>query len=215
MSLALTSDRPTHPGRADRCLERATTEFECLRPRLLGIARRVLGGQAEAEDIVQDAWMRWQTCDRTVVVNPTAFLVTTTTRLAINATQTARARRECHLRRPVEPIDGRDGPAMDAERRADLELGLRLLLERLAPTERAAFILRHAFGYPYDRIAGLLRTTDTNARQLVSRAGRRVATDGRGSASDAELATLLPAFVSAARHGDVTGLEDLFAMARR
>jgi RNA polymerase sigma factor (sigma-70 family) len=212
MPVTFTARRTSRSAGADRALDRAAADFERLRPRLIAIAHRIVGRRVDAEDVVQDAWLRWQTCDRTHVLSPTAFLVTTTTRLAINATQSARARRECYVRRSsFQPVDGRDGPAASAERSAELELGLQVLLRRLAPNERAAYVLRHAFGYPYDRIAGLLQTTEVNARQLVSRASRRVTTDSHGSASESEQRHLLPAFVSASCGGDVTALEDLFA----
>src|SRR5687768_14937517 len=99
MSVTLTAPCSHHPGNDGAELDAATAEFGRLRPRLLGIAYRMLGRWAEAEDIVQDAWLRWQTCDRSQVANPTAFLVTTTTRLAINTVKSARVRRELSVQR--------------------------------------------------------------------------------------------------------------------
>ena len=163
---------------ADSTLDDAIAEFARLRPRLIGIASRILGGSAEAEDVVQDAWLRWQLYDRTMVRNPTAFLVTTTTRLAINAAQSARARYETFVETGApEPADTSDDPTSRVERSEALEVGIRLLVQRLSPSERAAFVLRQAFDYPYPHIAEVLQTTEANARQLVSRAGKRVTTD--------------------------------------
>ncbi len=157
--------------------------FAGLRRRLFGIAYRVLGSRDDAEDVVQDVWVRWHTYDRRTVLDSTAFLVTTTTRLAITATQTARARRETTVGDwTTERSDSSADPASDVVLAAELEHAIELLLERLTPTERAAFVLREAFDYPYARIACLLGTNEVNARQLVSRAGKepRQGTAGSG-----------------------------------
>jgi RNA polymerase sigma-70 factor (ECF subfamily) len=159
-------------------LDDAAAEFALVRPRLLRIAARIVGSRTEAEDIVQDAWIRWQTYDRSRVLHSTAFLVTTTTRLAINATQSARVRYESYVgRSPWEPIDVANDPTLGVERTEALELGLLLLVQRLTPTERVAYVLRHAFDYAYPRIAEVLTISEANARQLVSRAGRRIRSD--------------------------------------
>src|SRR5262245_36681288 len=117
----------------EACLEDAAVAFGLIRPRLLVIAHRIVGSWTEAEDVVQDAWVRWQTYDRSLVRNSTAFLVTTTTRLAITAAQSARARHEsyvgCWTREPVDP---RDDPCIGAERSEALELAIVLLLKRLS-----------------------------------------------------------------------------------
>jgi RNA polymerase sigma-70 factor, ECF subfamily len=197
----------------DPSLGDALAEFGRVRPRLFGIAYRILGSWTEAEDIVQDAWLRWQSSDRRVVRNPTAFLVTTTTRLAINAANSARARRETYVGDWLpEPDDAGDSPAIEAERSAALQHGIRLMLQRLAPSERAAYVLRQAFDYPYPRIASLLRTSEANARQLVSRAGKRIAVaQCRPPGGAAEQRRLVHAFCVAAQEGDLSVLEDLFA----
>src|SRR5690606_12705889 len=127
--------------------------FGACRPRLTSIAFRVLGDAGEAEDIVQETWIRWQTCDRSTVRNAPAFLATTTTRLALNAAQSARARRETHMGPWVpEPVDIAADPVAAMERAEAVELAVRLILETLTPTERAAYVLREAFDYPYERI---------------------------------------------------------------
>jgi RNA polymerase sigma-70 factor (ECF subfamily) len=149
--------------------------FLRVRPRLFGIAHRMLGSAADAEDVVQDVWMRWQTTDRTSVRNTTAFLTTMTTRLAINVTQSARARREVSVGEWLpEPIDGSAHPGSDMEQREAIESGLLVLLGHLSRKERLAYILREAFDYPYRDIAGVLRLREANARQVVTRARRHV-----------------------------------------
>ncbi len=203
---------PATTRSSSELVEDGTSGFLDLRPRLLGIAHRILGSWSEAEDIVQDAWIRWQTYDRSTVLNPTAFLVTTTTRLAINAAQSARARREASVGQWLpEPVDTSDDLALGAERGEAVELGILLLLQRLSPTERATYVLRQAFDYPYSRIADTLRISEANARQHVSRAGKHLAEEHRQSASPPEQRRLVHAFVAAARQGDVAQLEDLFA----
>jgi RNA polymerase sigma factor (sigma-70 family) len=154
------------------------TAFLSLRRRLFSIAYRMLGSAAEAEDIVQDAWVRWQTADRSVVRDAAAFLATTTTRLAINVMRSARSRLETCVETLPEPVDITADPRLAAERRQALALGVQLLLEKLTPTERAVYVLREAFDYPYRDIANILRLQEANARQLLTRARQRVA-DGR------------------------------------
>jgi RNA polymerase sigma-70 factor (ECF subfamily) len=212
MTNALAATESRRSTSLDPRVDDALAEFRPVRPRLLSIAYRILGSWAEAEDVVQDAWLRWQTCDRRVVRNPTAFLVTTTTRLAINAATSARARRETYVGdRFPEGVETSDLPAIEAERREALQHGIRLVLQRLAPTERAAYILRQAFDYPYPRIADLLRISEANARQLVSRATKHLAVAQRRPPTSAEQLRLVHAFGVAAQHGDLSVLEDLFA----
>jgi RNA polymerase sigma-70 factor (TIGR02957 family) len=188
------------------------SDFISVRPRLFGIAYRMLGSAVEAEDVVQDAWMRWQTTDRSVVQNPAAFLVTTTTRLSINVAESARTRHETYVGPWLpEPIDTSEDPRLGAERGEALELAVLLLLEKLSPTERAAYTLREAFDYPYKEIADILQLTEANTRQLVTRARKHIADGRRASVSNTERSRFLNAFISAARNGDLLGLEALFA----
>jgi RNA polymerase sigma factor (sigma-70 family) len=148
--------------------------FLNVRPRLLGIACRMLGSAAAAEDIVQDVWVRWQTTDRSVVRDPPAFLATTTTRLAINVIKSARSRRETYMGPSLpEPVDTSADPALGAERSEALQFAV-VLLERLSPMQRAAYVLREAFDYSYREIADILRLEEANARQLVTRARQHV-----------------------------------------
>jgi RNA polymerase sigma factor (sigma-70 family) len=196
------------------CLDQTLSAFLSVRPRLFGIAHRMLGSAAEAEDIVQDVWVRWQTVDRSVVRDAAAFLTTTATRLAINVMQSARSRRETYVGPWLpEPVDPSADPRLVAERCQALACGVLLLLEKLTPTERAAYILREAFDYPYRDIANLLQLGEANARQLVTRARQHVANGRRMPASPTEQSRLFDAFMAAARHGDVAGLEGLLASA--
>ncbi|WP_256795708.1 RNA polymerase sigma-70 factor [Terrabacter sp. Ter38] len=196
----------------DPGLDDAVRTFAELRPRLFGIAYRMLGSATEAEDLVQDVWVRWQSAPRDLVDNPSAYLATATTRLAINALQSARARRETYVGPWLpEPVDTSADPYLGAERGEALEFAVLTLLERLTANERAAYVLREAFDYPYAQIADVLQLKEPAVRQLVSRARRRIAGQRRMSVSRRDQQQLLVAFVDAARSGDLAALEDLFA----
>ncbi|WP_242884197.1 RNA polymerase sigma factor SigJ [Actinomadura litoris] len=194
----------------DGALDEAAAAFAALRPHLFGIAYRVLGSVVEAEDVVQETWVRWQGTDRSVVLDPAGFLARTTTRLAINVARSARSRRETYVGPWLpEPVDTSHDPAVGAERAEALELAVLLLLEKLTPTERAAYVLREAFDYPYAQIAEILRLTQVNIRQIVSRARKRLAAQRRERVGRAEHRRLLEAFVAAAQRGDVAALESM------
>ena len=158
----------------DADLDRALGEFSDLRPRLFGIAYRMLGTVADAEDIVQDVWVKWQSYrDRASVRDTTAFLVSMTTRLAINTTRTAHVRRETYLGPWLpEPVDTGADPSLGAERAAALEIAVLVVLEKLTPTERAAFVLREAFDYPYTDIGDVLEVKEATARDGGGKAVR-------------------------------------------
>ncbi|MER6349006.1 RNA polymerase sigma-70 factor [Streptomyces sp. NPDC001595] len=193
-------------------LTEAAEVFQRLRPRLFGIAYRMLGSVVEAEDVVQDVWVRWQGADRDAVQDPGAFLARITTRLAINVAQSARVRREAYVGPWLpEPVDTSVDPQVGAERGEALEMAVLLVLEKLNPVERAAYVLREAFDYPYDEIAGILQLSQANTRQIVSRARKRLAAERREAVGAAEHRRLLEAFVAAARHGDVSALEDVLS----
>jgi len=182
--------------------------FVRARPRLLGIARRVLRSASDADDVVQEAWIRWQSSDRSVVRDPGAFLATTTARLALNVGQSARARHETDFApRLTELVDPAADPTVGADRRAAIELALWALLETLTPTERAVYLLREAFDYPHRRIAEVLGLSEANARQLVTRARRHLADEPRWTVDRAEHARLVDAFLAAAQAGDLARLE--------
>jgi len=199
-----------HAAPLATCPDDGLAAFLSVRPRLFGIAYRMLGSAAEAEDIVQDVWVRWQTADRSVVRDAPAFLATTTTRLAINVIQSARSRRESYVEPQLpEPVDTNADPAFEAERSEALEFAVLTLLEKLSPTERAAYVLREAFDYPYRKIANILRLEEANTRKVVSRARQHIADDRRAPVSSAEQRRFVNAFISAAQRGDVAGFEGL------
>lgn len=190
----------------------ASAAFVEVRPQLFGIAHRMLGSVAEAEDVLQETWIRWHLTDRSAVRNPQAFLTTTTTRLAINVLQSARVRRETY-KGPwlAEPVDTSEDPALGAEQAEALDVAVLVLLERLTPTERAAFVLREAFGYAYADIAMIVQLSQAAARQLVSRARKHIVSGKRSTVVASKRRALLDAFVAAARAGDLAGLERLLA----
>lgn len=197
---------------ADALPDDGLSQFVAARPRLFGIAYRMLGSAAEAEDVVQDVWLRWQTADRSVVRNPQAFLATTTTRLAINVLESARSRRESYVGPWLpEPVDTSADAGLGAERNEALEFAVLLLLEKLSPKERAAYVLREAFDYPYQEIAEILKLNEANIRQLVTRARKHIADGRRVPVVPHEQERLLGAFVTAAQNGDLAALEGLFA----
>lgn len=186
--------------------------FTIERPRLFGIAYRMLGSVVEAEDVVQDAWLRWQNADRDAVHDASAFLTTVTTRLAINVAQSARLRRQAYIGPWLpEPVDTSVDPLLGAERGEALEFAVLRLLEALTPTERAAYVLREAFDYPYKQIAEMLQLGEANTRQLVTRARKHVADGRRAPVSASDQRRLLEAFIAAAQQGNITELEALFA----
>ncbi|MFI2761936.1 RNA polymerase sigma factor SigJ [Streptomyces echinatus] len=202
---------PPQPSPGDS-LSAAAEAFERLRPRLFGIAYRVLGSVSEAEDVVQDVWERWQGADRGAVRDSGAFLAKITTRLAINVAQSARVRREAYVGPWLpEPVDTSVDPQVGAERGEAPELAVLLVLQRLNPVERAAYVLREAFEYAYDEIAGMLQLSQANTRQLVSRARKRLSAERREPVDAAQHRRLLDAFVAAARHGDVAALENVLS----
>ncbi|MGW3728964.1 RNA polymerase sigma-70 factor [Streptomyces sp. NPDC000851] len=198
------------PSPAGSTLDDAVAVFVELRPRLFGIAYRVLGSAVEAEDVVQEVWLRWQKTDRSVVVSPVAFLSSTTTRLAINVAQSARLRREIYVGPWLpEPVDTTTDPELGAQRAEALEFALLLILEKLTPAERAAYVLREAFDYTYAEIAEMLQLSLVNVRKIVSRARKHLAADQRETVDTAVHRQLLEAFVSAAQTGNVASLEAL------
>jgi len=186
--------------------------FIGVRPRLFGIAYHMLGNAAEAEDIVQDVWLRWQSTNRSKVEKPSAFLATTTTRLCINLAQSAHTRRETYIGTWFpEPVDTDSDPTVGADRGEALKLAVLLLLEKLSPTERAAYVLREAFDYPYRQIADILQMEEANVRQLVSRARKHIADGRRTLVSPNEQRRFLEAFTAAAQGSDMAGLEGILA----
>jgi RNA polymerase sigma-70 factor (ECF subfamily) len=198
----------------------SVTTFEAQRARLLGIAYRMLGEMAGAEDVVQEAWLRWQRTDEAEIRDPRAWLSAVTVRLALDALRRARARRETYvgpwLPEPLVPDDMRtlaaDAPAARAELASDLSLALLHVLERLTPEERAAFILHDAFDCDYRDIAATLDKTEEACRKLVSRARERVRADRpRHNATAEQHRELIAKFSAAVLAQDQDRLMSLFA----
>ncbi|HEY6877345.1 MAG TPA: sigma-70 family RNA polymerase sigma factor [Polyangiales bacterium] len=195
----------------DRC-DDALTYFIAARPRLFAIAQRILDNRAEAEDVLQDVWLRWQRCPTHEVVNAASFLAVITMRLSLNRARSLRVRQLAH--RAVafaEATDLGSRPAICVEHKEQLELAIAMLLERLSARERAAYVLRVAFSYPYLQIAALLRVTEAASRQLVTRASRHIAEQRYARVGAQHRRRLLDAFTSAAQSGEVAQLEGLFA----
>jgi RNA polymerase sigma-70 factor, ECF subfamily len=191
-------------------LDSATAVFLGSRSRLFGVAYRMLGTVAEAEDVVQETWLRWQTTDRSAVLEPVAYLVSVATRIAINIAQSAHSRRETYIGPWLpEPVDTSADPTLGAERGEALELAVLLLMEKLRPTERAAYVLREAFEYSHRQIAAVLDVTESNVRQIVTRARKHIAGERRAPATKAEQERLLRAFLTAAQQGELSALEQL------
>jgi RNA polymerase sigma-70 factor (ECF subfamily) len=188
--------------------------FAACRPRLLGIAYGLLGELTEAEDVVQDAWLRWNRADQDAVRNAEPFLVTVTTRLALDRLRAARTRREVYVGPWLpEPLvtdpETPETQTIEAER---LSLALLGALERLNPVERAVLVLRDAFDLEYAEIADILEKTPANVRQIAKRA-REHAGDPtrRRPVSEEERDRLATAFLAASVSGDVEGIRTLLA----
>lgn len=187
--------------------EAAAQVFEAQRPRLLRLAYRMLGSVAEAEDVVQDAWLRWCRIAETVAA-PGAYLARIVTRLCLDRMKSARARRETYVGAWLpEPLLEQEEDAAD-----DLTLTLMLALERLSPLERAAFLLHDVFGVALGEVAGALEREPAAVRQLAARARKHVqAARPRFRVEQAEAERISQAFFVAARDGDVQALQSMLA----
>jgi RNA polymerase sigma-70 factor (ECF subfamily) len=184
---------------------------EELRPYLFAIAYRMLGSVAEAEDIVQDAFLRYHEAD-VEAESPKAYLATVTTRLAIDQLRSARSRRELYPGQWLpEPIVG-DEAVRHAETADSLSLAFLHLLEKLAPVERAVFLLREVFDYPYEEIAPIVGKSPENCRQILARAHRHVAEGKRRfDVSREERDEVAGRFLAAWEEGDTEGLVEVLA----
>lgn len=193
-----------------------TDVFTALRPRLFSIAYRMLGTRADAEDLLQDAWLRWHASDASSVQSAEAWLVTIVTRLAIDRLRAAKAERETYvgfwLPEPlVEEIDERS-PELLLEQASDISVAFLWVLERLAPEERAAYLLREMFEQDYAEVAELLGKNEAAVRQMVSRAARRVQEERRRfEVTPATHRALLEKFVHAAHSGERDAIKALLA----
>lgn len=187
--------------------------FEAERPRLLGLAYRITGSRAEADDVVQDAWLRWERADHAAIERPEAWLTTVTSRLALDRLRSARVRREAYVG-PWLPEAASLEPTPDqrAEVAESLTVGFLAVLERLEPAERVVFLLADVFGTPYDEIATVVDRSPEACRQIASRARRRVR-EGRPryAPTDEEAWRVTAAFLTAAAEGDIDGVLALLA----
>lgn len=193
-------------------------DFERHRPRLFGLAYRMLGQRDEAEDLVQDVWLRWQDSERTSIAQPEAWLVTTATRLAIDRLRRLRVEREHYagfwLPEPLVQPWTEAAPSAEEllEQAHDVSTALLFVLEQLTPEERAAFLLREVFDADYAEVAQALGRSEAACRQLVHRARAHVkAGRPRFEAPAQAHAELLRRFAQAARGGDLAQIQALFA----
>jgi RNA polymerase sigma-70 factor (ECF subfamily) len=192
----------------------ATATFEALRPRLFGLAYRMLGSRADAEDVVQDTYVRWHNTRHAAVDNPEAWLVTSATRLAIDRLRRLKTEREAYVGPwlPDPIVSDADRPDRALDLSTDLSMAALTLLETLAPDERAAFLLHDVFDVGYDRIASILGKNEAACRQLIHRARTRVrGTRKRFDASDEERRRLLERFKAGVESSDEEALLALFA----
>jgi RNA polymerase sigma-70 factor (ECF subfamily) len=187
-----------------------TDVFEDERPRLLGLAYRMLGSVTDAEDVVQDAWLRWQGADPSTIDNPAAWLTTVTSRLGLDRLRAQQRRKEDYVGPWLpEPMAGGPGPEERAELAESLTLGFLTVLDRLGPVERAVFLLADVFGEPFPAVARAVGKSEEACRQIASRARRRVRQE-RAGARAADQA-LLEKLVFAIGAGDVNGVIGLLA----
>lgn len=181
---------------------------------LLGLAYRLLGSMWDAEDVVQEAYLRWMDTDQSQIREPRSFLVTVVTRLALDQLRSARATREAYTGPWLpEPVDSQTfGPLETAELRDTLSYATLHMMERLTPPERAVFVLREAFDVPYDQIAEILGSPAGTCRQWHRRAVAYLGKDSTPfSPEPADHAELLTSFLAAARDGDMDMLTGLLA----
>ncbi len=189
------------------------TTFEALRGRLFGLAYRMLGSRAEAEDIVQETYVRWHQTARSSIETPEAWLVTTTTRLAIDRLRRLKTEREAYVGPWLpEPIVTHTPPDRDLDLAADLSIAFLTLLERLAPEERAALLLHDVFDVGYREIASVIERSEAACRQVVHRARERVRGDRkRFDVTESVKVELLQKFMAATEARDEQALLELFA----
>lgn len=186
--------------------EDTAAAFEPLRPKLMRVAYRMLGSVAEAEDVVQEAFIRWMRTDRSAVAEPEAFLRRTVTRLCLDGLKSARHRRETYVG-PWLPE-----PVVEEEQTEDVALPLMLALERLSPLERAAFLLHDVFGVEFDEVAATIRRDPATCRQLAARARAHVReARPRFQVEKQRSLALAEAFFTASRSGDMNALRTMLA----
>ena len=189
--------------------------FAALRPRLFSIAYRMLGMRADVEDVVQDAWLRWHGSARSEIASSEAWLVTVTTRLAIDRLRSRKAEREAYigwwLPEPLVEVDDRP-PEHAAELASEVSVAFMWVLERLSPEERAAFLMRQVFDQDYADIAAMLNKSEANCRQIVHRAQDRVQQERpRFEVPRESHRELLAAFMQAAGNADRAAMKALMS----
>jgi len=193
-------------------MDAQTRTFDAARPRLQRIAYRMLGSVAEAEEVVQDAWLRWHDAPRDTFDSAEAWLVTVTTRLAIDRLRAAKAQREHYpgIWLPEPEVADPDTPESLVERADDLSVAFLAVLERLGPEARAAFLMREVFDAEYAEIAAMLDKSEAACRQLVSRAKAQLRDERpRYTVSPDAQRRLLAQFVSAVETGDFAAIEGM------
>ncbi|WP_406237384.1 RNA polymerase sigma-70 factor [Nocardia sp. NBC_01009] len=185
--------------------------FESYRGRLEAIAYRLLGSASDAEDAVQDAFLRWHAVDREHIETPEAWLTKVLTNICLNQLTSARARRETYvgqwLPEPVLAGDRMLGPADTVEQRESVSMAMLAVMERLTPNERVVYVLREAFGYSHREVAEILDLTEVNCQQIYRRARQHVSTERSRTTVDAEAARrIVEEFLAAALSGDTEPL---------
>jgi RNA polymerase sigma-70 factor (ECF subfamily) len=223
--------KPAEPATRDDDSAKVDEVYATYRPLLFSIAYRMTGSAAEAEDIVQDAFLRYHTTPGLQIRSPRAFLSTIVTRLSLDRLKSARHAREHYVgswlpepvltastglsdgsTRPRLGVEPAAEPLETVEQRESISLAFLLLLESLTPEERAVFVLHEAFDYPYDEIAGILGKTPAACRQLLHRARARIAERRpRFQVSPSEQRRLVERFIAACERGDVPALADVLA----
>ena len=193
----------------------ALAAFTAHKSRIFGIAYRMLGSVADAEDMVQETFLRWQKSDRAEIKSAEAWLTTVVTRLCINHLKLARVQREEYVGPWLpEPIvaEGAVDPRENAEQAESLSMAFLVILETLSPTERAVYLLREIFGHEFAEVARMVNKSEANCRQLLTRARQRVAERRtRFKPSGEQQQRLVDAFLKAANQGDVAGFMAVLA----
>ncbi|MFI8975938.1 RNA polymerase sigma factor SigJ [Nocardia asteroides] len=184
--------------------------FEASRGRLEAIAYRLLGSAGDAEDAVQDTYLRWHAADRDLIEVPEAWLTKVLTNLCLNQLTSARVKRETYvgqwLPEPVLAGDRMLGPADTVEQRESVSLAMLVVLERLSPNERVVYVLREAFGYPHAEIADMLELTESNCQQIYRRAKQHAAGRSRTTVDTAVAQRIVEEFLAAVLSGDTDPL---------
>ncbi|HEY4073027.1 MAG TPA: RNA polymerase sigma-70 factor [Herbaspirillum sp.] len=212
----MTSKQPLDDSSSHTGSDTDNDPFTTLRPRLFSIAYRMLGTRADADDVLQDAWLRWHQVDRSTLQSIEAWLVTVVTRLAIDRLRAAKTEREAYvgwwLPEPLVTQDPQPTPEAAVELASELSVAFLWLLERLSPEERAAFLLRQVFDYDYDEIAALLGKNQAACRQMVHRASSRVQQERPRFEVPEDLHRgLLEKFMQAAHNGGREAIKALLA----